>query len=95
MNKAKGQTMYSHAFDVHGHCGYCDRHFSAASAVNCEKSSVNVLIENMDAFDRAKSTNCRFGIVNELAGIVKHNAATARERIIRYAIRSLDSAVPA
>ena len=87
--------MYSHAFDEHGHCGYCDRHFSAASAVNCEKSSVNVLIQNMDAFDRAKSANCRFGIYRELAEIVKHDAATARERIIRYAIRSLDSAVPA
>lgn len=87
--------MYSHSFDEHGHCGYCDRHFSAASAVNCEKSSVNVLIEKMNAFGRAKVANCRFGIVNELAEIVKHDAATARERIIRFAIRSLDSAVPA
>ena len=87
--------MYSHSLDEHGHCGYCDRHFSAASAVNCEKSSVNVLIENMDAFDRAKSANCRFGIVNELAGIVKHDAATARERIIRFAMVSLGNAVPA
>jgi hypothetical protein len=95
MNKTKGQTMYSHSFDEYGHCGYCDMHFSAASAVNCEKSSVNVLIENMNALDKAKSANCRFGIVNELAGIVKHDAATARERIVRFAIHSLESAVPA
>ncbi len=87
--------MYSHSLDEHGHCGYCDRHFSAASAVNCEKSSVNVLIENIDAFDRAKSSNCRFDIVNGLAGIVKHDADTARERIIRLAMVSLGNAVPA
>lgn len=62
---------------------------------NPAKSSVTILMENMNALDSAKNANCRFGIVYELAQIVKFEAASARERIIYFAMRGLESAVTA
>lgn len=60
-----------------------------------EKSSVNLLMEDMGAFDKAKTCNCRFGVVYDLGQIVKERAASARERVLRFAMLSLESAVTA
>ena len=58
-------------------------------------SSVKLLLDDIHAFEYAKACNRRFGIVYELGEIVRERAETARERILRFAMLALESAVAA
>ena len=62
---------------------------------NTAKSSVAVLMDNMNAFEVAKKSNCRFGLVYDLGQIVKERAETAKERIMHFAMLDLGNAVQA
>jgi hypothetical protein len=59
------------------------------------KSSVNLLMEDMSAFDAAKNANCRFGVVYDLGQIVRERAESARERVLYFAMHALGNAVTA
>jgi hypothetical protein len=52
-------------------------------------------MDNMNAFEVAKKSNCRFGLVYDLGQIVKERAETAKERIMHFAMLDLGNAVQA